>query len=65
VGFNTNSVPIQDFILETIASLRKKDPTRIFSPLYSQFVQPPFALRKTTEQSLDISMHRIGGDLLP
>jgi hypothetical protein len=64
VGFNTNSVPIRDFILETITSLRKKDPTRMFSPLYSQFVQPPFVLKKTTEQNIDISMHRIGGDLL-
>ena len=43
---------MQDLILETTTSLRKKDPTRMFSPLYSQFVHPLFVLRKTTETKL-------------
>jgi hypothetical protein len=64
VGFNTNSFPIRELVVETITSLRKKDPTRMFSSLYSQLVQLPFVPRKRAEQRLDISMHRSGGNLL-
>ncbi|KAF8460963.1 hypothetical protein DFH94DRAFT_790038 [Russula ochroleuca] len=38
VGFNTNSFPIRELVVETITSLRKKDPTRMFSSLYSQYI---------------------------
>jgi hypothetical protein len=64
VGFNINNFQIRELVLETITSLQKKDPTRMFSSLYSQLVHPPFFSRKRAEQRLDISMHRSGGKLL-
>ncbi|KAI9510704.1 hypothetical protein F5148DRAFT_976352 [Russula earlei] len=38
VGFNIGSEPIKDLILESITSLRRRDPARMFSSLYSQYV---------------------------
>ncbi|KAI0297517.1 hypothetical protein B0F90DRAFT_1819257 [Multifurca ochricompacta] len=38
VGFNFGSQPRRDLIFESITSLRRKDGTRMFSSLYSQYV---------------------------
>ncbi|KAH9016162.1 hypothetical protein EDB85DRAFT_767953 [Lactarius pseudohatsudake] len=41
LGFNLSSIPLRDLILESITSLRKKDPTRMFSSLFFQYVIAP------------------------
>ncbi|KAH8984683.1 hypothetical protein EDB92DRAFT_2117026 [Lactarius akahatsu] len=41
LGFNLSSIPLRDLILDSITSLRKKDPTRMFSSLFFQYVIAP------------------------